>query len=63
MAARAEIGEELAASDGSVADRLREIRHIVDKLEAQLEEGGDDSVPEGARTATRRPTKGGRMRV
>ena len=59
---RADIDEEIAGADGSVADRLREIRHIVDKLEAQLEEGGDDSVAEGARTATKRPTKGGRMR-
>jgi voltage-gated sodium channel len=60
---RAELGEEIASADGSVADRLREIRHIVDKLEAQLEEGGDDSVAAGVRTATRRPTKGGRMRA
>jgi voltage-gated sodium channel len=61
-AARDEADDELAAGDGSVADRLREIRHIVDKLEAQLEEGGDDSVAEGARS-TSRPTKGGRMRA
>lgn len=60
---RAEIDEEIAASEGSVADRLREIRHILDKLETQLEEGGDDSVAEGARTATHRPSKGGRMRA
>jgi voltage-gated sodium channel len=59
---RAEIDDEIAASDGSVADRLREVRHILDKLETQLEEGGDDSVAEGARTVTKRPTKGGRMR-
>ncbi len=60
---RAEIDEEIAASEHSVADRLREIRHILDKLETQLEEGGDDSVAEGARTATHRPSKGGRMRA
>ena len=60
---RAEIDDEIAAGDGSVADRLREIRHIVDKLEAQLEEGGDDSVAEGARSSSKRPTKGGRMRA
>jgi voltage-gated sodium channel len=60
---RGELDDELAAADGSVADRLREIRHIVDKLEAQLEEGGDDSVAEGARTPSKRPTKGGRMRA
>ncbi len=62
-AARAEIDGEIADSDGSIADRLREIRHIVDKLETQLEEGGDDSVAEGARSVSKRPTKGGRMRA
>ena len=61
--ARGELDDELAAADGSVADRLREIRHIVDKLEAQLEGGGDDSVAEGARSTAKRPTKGGRMRA
>jgi voltage-gated sodium channel len=59
---RDRIDDELAVADGSVADRLREIRHIVDKLEAQLEEGGDDSVVDAARSAVTRPTKGGRMR-
>jgi voltage-gated sodium channel len=59
---RDRIDDERAGTDGSVADRLREIRHIVDKLEAQLEEGGDDSVADAARTAVTRPTKGGRMR-
>jgi voltage-gated sodium channel len=60
---RGELDDELAAADGSVADRLREIRHVVDKLEAQLEVGGDDSVAEGARSPSKRPTKGGRMRA
>ena len=62
-AARDEADDEIAAGGGSVADRLREIRHIVDKLEAQLEGGGDDSVADAARSPTKRPTKGGRMRA
>ena len=62
-AERDELDDEIAAGDGSVADRLREIRHIVDKLEAQLVEGGDDSVADAARSPSKRPTKGGRMRA
>jgi voltage-gated sodium channel len=54
-------GEELAAaSDGTVAERLEEIRSSLDRLEAQLAEGGGD-LPGPARSV-RRPTKGGRMR-
>ncbi len=57
-AERAEIDEELATSDGSVAQRLAEIRHALDKLETQLIEGGAVE----AKTTAKRPTKGGRMR-
>jgi voltage-gated sodium channel len=54
-------GEELAAStDGTVAERLEEVRSSLDRLEAQLAEGGGD-LPGPARSV-RRPTKGGRMR-
>jgi voltage-gated sodium channel len=53
--------EEFAAGDGSVADRLGEIRHALDKLETQLAEGGGD-LP-GPAKSVRRPTKGGRMRA
>ena len=60
---RAELEEELATSDGSVADRLAEIRHSLDKLETQLAEGGDSSVAPPKSHGTRRPTKGGRMRA
>jgi voltage-gated sodium channel len=59
---REKLDEELAAADGSIADRLAEIRHSLDKLETQLAEGGDGSVA-GKRGSTRRPTKGGRMRA
>jgi len=59
-AERDAIDDELATSDGSVADRLRELRHTLDKLEAQLAEGGDESVETASVT---RPTKGGRMRA
>jgi voltage-gated sodium channel len=54
-------GEELAAgTDGTVAERLEEVRSSLDRLEAQLAEGGGD-LPGPARSV-RRPTKGGRMR-
>jgi voltage-gated sodium channel len=55
-------GEKLASgSDGTVAERLDEIRSSLDRLEAQLAEGGGD-LPGPARSV-RRPTKGGRMRA
>jgi voltage-gated sodium channel len=55
-------GEELASgSDGTVAERLEEVRSSLDRLEAQLAEGGGD-LPGPARSV-RRPTKGGRMRA
>ena len=57
---RGEIDDEIAAGDGTVAERLGEIRHALDKLEAQLAEGGGD-LPGPARSV-KRPTKGGRMR-
>ena len=60
---RAELEQELAAGDGSLADRLAEIRHALDKLETQLAEGGDSSVQAPKSPTTRRPTKGGRMRA
>jgi voltage-gated sodium channel len=53
-------GEELASADGTVAERLEEIRTALDRLEAQLAEGGGD-LPATARSI-KRPTKGGRMR-
>jgi voltage-gated sodium channel len=54
-------GEELASgSDGTVAERLEEIRSSLDRLEAQLAEGGGDRP--GPARSVRRPTKGGRMR-
>jgi voltage-gated sodium channel len=54
-------GEEFAAAaDGTVAERLEEVRSSLDRLEAQLAEGGGD-LPGPARSV-RRPTKGGRMR-
>jgi voltage-gated sodium channel len=60
---RARLDEELAAAgDGSVADRLEEIRHALDKLETQLAEGGGD-LPGPAKSVKKRPTKGGRMRA
>ena len=57
---RGELQDELAATDGTVAERLNEIRHALDKLETQLAEGGGD-LPGPARSV-KRPTKGGRMR-
>ncbi len=60
LAERAELEEELIGADGTVADRLREIRHAIDRLETQLAAGvGLD--PE--QRSLRRPTKGGRMRA
>lgn len=54
-------GEDLvAAGEGTVAERLEEVRSSLDRLEAQLAEGGGD-LPGPARSV-RRPTKGGRMR-
>ena len=52
--------EEIASADGTVAQRLEEIRAALDRLEAQLAEGGGD-LPGPARSI-KRPTKGGRMR-
>ena len=52
--------EEIASADGTVAERLEEIRAALDRLEAQLAEGGGD-LPGPARSI-KRPTKGGRMR-
>jgi voltage-gated sodium channel len=46
--------------DGSVADRLDEIRRAVDSLEAQLQDSDQASA---AGRALKRPTKGGRMRA
>jgi voltage-gated sodium channel len=63
VADREELESELAAGDGSVADRLAEIRHTLDKLETQLAEGGDSSVVAPKSPSTKRPTKGGRMRA
>lgn len=45
----------------TVADRLRDIREALDRLETQLAEGGGD-MPAPAKSVRRRPTKGGRMR-
>ena len=56
---RAHLGDDLAATDGSVAERLDEIRRAVDRLETQIAEGG--GAP--ARKSTSRPSKGGRMRA
>ena len=56
---RSEIEDELAAGDGSIADRLAEIRHALDKLEAQLAESGGSVAPD---RPLKRPAKGGRMR-
>jgi len=58
-AARADLEAELAEADGTIADRLEEIRHALDRLETQLVDGGD---PELRAQRSRRPTKGGRMR-
>lgn len=58
---RAELDEEIADEQGvTVAERMREIREAIDKLELQLAEGGGD-LPGPARSV-RKPTKGGRMR-
>ena len=54
-------GEDLVAvGEGTVAERLEEVRRSLDRLEAQLAEGGGD-LPGPARSV-KRPTKGGRMR-
>ena len=53
-------GEEIASADGTVVERLEEIRTALDRLEAQLAEGGGD-LPGPARSI-KRPTKGGPMR-
>ncbi len=55
------IDDEIATADGSVADRLRELRHTLDKLEQQLAKGGDESMTPAR--GTRGPTKGGRARM
>ena len=52
--------EELVSADGTVAERLEEIRTALDRLDAQLAKGGGD-LPGPARSI-KRPTKGGRMR-
>ena len=58
---RAELDEEIADEQGvTVAERMREIREAIDKLELQLAEGGGD-LPGPARSV-RKPIKGGRMR-
>jgi len=59
--AQRELAEEAAASGGTVAQRLHDIREALDRLEAQLAEGGGD-LPGPAHSVRRRPTKGGRMR-
>jgi voltage-gated sodium channel len=46
--------------DGSVADRLDEIRRAVDSLEAQLSDSDQSSA---AGRTLKRPTKGGRLRA
>ena len=56
---RERLDEELAAADGSVSDRLAEIRHALDSLETQLAEGGRPDP----RKPVKRPSKGGRMRA
>lgn len=53
---RERLDDELAASGGSVSDRLDEIRHALDKLEDQLAEGATVTCK-----PVRRPSKGGRM--
>jgi voltage-gated sodium channel len=58
---RAELDEEIADEHGvTVAERMREIREAIDKLELQLAEGGGDLS--GPARSVRKPTKGGRMR-
>jgi voltage-gated sodium channel len=62
QAEREELDEEIAEEQGeTVAERMREIREAIDKLELQLAEGGGD-LPGPARSVRKRPTKGGRMR-
>jgi voltage-gated sodium channel len=62
QADRDELDEEIAEEQGvTVAERMREIREAIDKLELQLAEGGGD-LPGPARSVRKRPTKGGRMR-
>jgi voltage-gated sodium channel len=59
---RVDLDQELADEQGAtVAERMREIREAIDKLELQLAEGGGD-LPGPARSVRKRPTKGGRMR-
>ena len=59
---REELDQEIADEQGiTVAERMREIRQAIDKLELQLAEGGGD-LPGPARSVRKRPTKGGRMR-
>jgi voltage-gated sodium channel len=57
-AERGRIDEAMAAGDGSVSDRLADLRNSLDQLESMLAAGGDDSV----KRTQKRPTKGGRMR-
>ena len=51
-----------ATGDSSVAERLDEIRHALDRLETQLAEGGGDLPAPAPSVRRKRPTKGGRMR-
>jgi hypothetical protein len=49
-----------AEGDGSVAERLEEIRHALDKLELELV--GNGEVDRASKRIVR-PSKGGRMRA
>ena len=60
-AERAADRAEIAAEGETVAHRMQEIRDAIDRLEAQLAEGGGD-LPGPVKSVRRRPTKGGRMR-
>lgn len=61
-AERAALDEELVAEgDGSIVERLQEVRHAIDRLEAELAEHGEGGG--GAKRRIHRPSKGGRMRA
>jgi voltage-gated sodium channel len=61
QAEREALDEELdAEGDGSVAERLEEIRHALDKLELELV--GNGEVDRASKRIVR-PSKGGRMRA
>jgi voltage-gated sodium channel len=55
---RGRIDEAIASGEGTVADRIGDLRNSIDRLEAELARGGDEST----RRSQKRPTKGGRMR-